>query len=128
MKNFRSFTGGLCLLALLTPALLSAAKADGPKARVMAKYDTNKNGVIDGDEIAAVRAAFAAEPAGDLKKYDANKDGKLDDAEIALIKGPGGKKGEAKKEKKEKADAPAETPKAEVKADAKEYAAKTPGK
>ncbi|MDB6113486.1 MAG: h [Lacunisphaera sp.] len=126
MKNLRLLTGSLCLLAALAPAALVAAQSDGPKARLMAKYDTNKNGVIDGDEIAAIRAAFAAEPAGDLKKYDANKDGKLDDAEIALIKGPGGKKGETKKEKK--ADAPAETPKAGVKADAKEDAATTPGK
>src|SRR2546423_1638776 len=36
----------------------------GPKARIFAKYDTNKNGVIDGDEVAAVRAAFAADPKG----------------------------------------------------------------
>jgi len=91
-----------CLLAalLLVPATAFAAKAEGPKARVMAKYDVNKNGVIDGDEIAAVRAAFATEPPGDLKRYDANNDGKLDDAEIATMVPPGGKaKAGTKKEK-----------------------------
>ncbi|MEX2045266.1 MAG: hypothetical protein WD941_07925 [Opitutus sp.] len=82
-----------CLVAalLFTPTFALAAKAEGPKARVMAKYDTNKNRVIDGDEIAVVRAAFAAEPVGDLKRYDANKDDKLDDAEIAAMVPPGGK-------------------------------------
>lgn len=92
-----------CLLA----APLFGAAAPGPKARLFAKYDTNKNGSIDGDEIAAVRAAFKAEPKGEFARYDANADGKLDDAEIASIKPPGqggkggGKKGgEAKSEKK----------------------------
>jgi hypothetical protein len=67
------------------------AAAPGPKARVMAKFDTNKNNVIDGEEIAAVRAAFAADPKGDLARYDTNQNGKLDDSEIAEIKPPGQK-------------------------------------
>ena len=80
---------------LLSPCVLRAAAGAGPKATIFAKFDTNKNGVIDGEEIAAVRKAFAAEPKGQFARYDANQDGKLDDAEIAEIKPPGagGKKG-----------------------------------
>ena len=71
----------------------SFAQTLGPKARIFAKYDTNKNGVIDGDEIAAVRAAYAADPKGEFAVYDTNHDGKLSDEEIAAIKPPGAKGG-----------------------------------
>jgi Ca2+-binding EF-hand superfamily protein len=92
-----------CIIVLLgsvtwlVPAV--AAAQPGPKARIFAKYDTNKNGLIDGDEVAVVRKAYAAEPKGEFATYDVNHDGKLDDAEIAAIKPPGqgGKKGGGKK-------------------------------
>ncbi|MEO6246895.1 MAG: EF-hand domain-containing protein [Opitutaceae bacterium] len=76
-----------------------AAAGSGPKARIFAKYDTNKNGVIDSDEIAVVRKAFAADPKGEFAAYDKDHDGKLSDEEIAAIKPPGqgGKKGGDKK-------------------------------
>jgi hypothetical protein len=94
-----------CIALLGLVALPGALAAEGPKARIFAKYDTNKNGVIDGDEIAAVRQAFAAEPKGEFAGYDKNADGKLDDAEIAAIKPPGAKKdGEKKGGAKKKAD------------------------
>jgi hypothetical protein len=89
----------VALGAMLPFATGSAfAASPGPKARIFAKYDANKNGVIDGDEIAAVRKAFAEDPKGEFARYDANHDGKLDDAEIAAIKPPGagGQKGEKK--------------------------------
>lgn len=100
------------LLALLGTVVSSGpsltAAQPGPKARIFAAYDTNKNGVIDSDEITAVRKAFAAEPKGEFASYDKNNDGKLDDAEIAAIKPPGqgGKKGGDKKapEGEKKAD------------------------
>jgi len=86
-------------------ALPGAFAAEGPKAKIFAKYDTNKNGVIDGDEMVAVRKAFAAEPKGEFASYDKNQDGKLDDAEIAAIQPPGGKKdGEKKTGGKKKAE------------------------
>lgn len=78
----------------------SGAAAPGPKARIFAEFDQNKNGVIDGDEIAAVRRAFAAAPKGPFATYDKNADGKLDDAEIAAIKPPGQKNGKGKKQEK----------------------------
>ena len=77
--------------ALVCTSLVFGAAAPGPKARIFAKFDANKNNVIDGDEIAAVRAAFAAEPKGDLARFDTNQNGKLDDAEITEIKPPGQK-------------------------------------
>ena len=84
--------------ALLFPCtVVFGAAAPGPKARIFAKFDTNKNNIIDGAEVAAVRAAFAAEPKGDLARFDTNQNGKLDDAEIAEIKPPGQKDGKGGK-------------------------------
>ena len=50
----------LTVLALLAPAAAFAAKADGPKAKIIAKYDVNKNGKLDPDEIAVLKKDFAA--------------------------------------------------------------------
>jgi hypothetical protein len=102
MKTNRLLVAAVCAAGVTT--LAPAQPALGPKARIFAKYDTNKNGVIDGDEIAAVRKAYAADPKGEFATYDKDHDGKLSDEEIALIKPPGGggktgagKKAEAKK-------------------------------
>lgn len=95
----------VCVVLIGLVSLSVASAAEGPKARIFAKYDTNKNGVIDGDEIIAVRKAFEADPKGEFASYDKNKDGKLDDAEIAAIKPPGVKKdGEKKAGGKKKSD------------------------
>lgn len=51
-------------------------------------FDRNLNGVIDGDEIEALRQFFSAHPDSPLKQYDLNKDGKLDDVEISAIRFP----------------------------------------
>jgi len=97
MKKLPLLIALLGTVAWSGPSLQAAQP--GPKAKIFATYDTNKNGVIDGDEIAAVRKAFAADPKGEFASYDKNHDGKLDDAEIAAIKPPGqgGKKGGDKK-------------------------------
>ena len=95
------------LLLLLTAAGVSVqtASAKGKKDTSFsgtygcAKFDVNVNGVLDPDEVAALRKAFAEGDAA-LKPLDLNNDGKLDDAEIALIKLP-----KANKEKKKKKDA-----------------------
>lgn len=98
MKKLPLLLAAALLPVLVAPFALAQGAGNGPKARLFAKYDTNKNGAIDGDEVAAVRQAFAAEPKGELARYDANANGKLDDAEIAEIKPPGtgGKKGGGK--------------------------------
>src|SRR4051812_332047 len=89
------------LLVAISAAMLCSApvlaQSLGPKAKLFAKYDTNKNGVIDGDEIAVVRKAFAADPKGEFATYDKDADGKLSDEEIASIKPPGANKGGEKK-------------------------------
>lgn len=102
----------MALFAMLAVPSALAAKADGPKARLFAKYDQNKNGVIDGAEKDALRKDYAADKEGPLAQYDKDKDGKLSDEEIAAIKPPAGKgKGPkvkteeaGKAEKSEKAD------------------------
>ena len=101
------FLAGLLGAVLLVGAAVPvhAAAGSGPKATIFAKYDTNKNGVIDGDEVAAVRKAFAADPKGAFATYDKDHDGKLSDEEIAGIKPPGqggktGGKGKGDPEKK----------------------------
>ena len=105
MKKSPLFVALFGSVALLVPAAALAQPAPGPKARIFAKYDTNKNGVIDGDEVAAVRKAYAAEPKGEFASYDLDHDGKLSDQEIANIKPPGAKKdGEKKGGGKKKAD------------------------
>lgn len=94
---------------LIVAFLLSAAPASFAKGKKdqrtsgtygVAKFDVNENGILDPDEIAALRSAFAA---GDtaLQPLDVNNDGKLDDAEIAAIKLPAPEK---KKKKKKNAE------------------------
>ena len=46
---------------------------------LLKKYDTGKNGAIDGAEVESLRKAFDADKTGPLKRFDANNDGKLDD-------------------------------------------------
>ena len=100
------------LATLALPAVALASKESGPKARIMAKYDLNKNGKLDPDEMAAIRKDFAADPSGELKKYDTDGDGKLSDDEIAKMVPGSGKKSGAKKakaadsESKDEADKP----------------------
>ena len=101
----------VCVGLLGLMALPAVFSAEGPKARIFSKYDLNKNGVIDGDEIVAVRTAFATEPKGEFASYDRNKDGKLDDPEIAAIKPPGAKKDGEKKSGVKKKPAPETTEK-----------------
>ncbi|MEO7318084.1 MAG: hypothetical protein ABIZ56_03740 [Chthoniobacteraceae bacterium] len=109
------------LIALATPAPLFAAKgankankgdqtAKADRAArpgmLLKKYDTDKNGAIDGTEIEALRKAFDADKTGPLKKLDANKDGTLEDSEVAAIKAHQGKgKGAARKGGKKKKNA-----------------------
>ena len=95
-----------CAAATVLFSASTFAQSPGPKARIFAKFDTNKNGVIDGDEVAVVRKAFLADLKGEFATYDQDADGKLSDAEIASIKPPGAKKdGEKKPGGKKKADA-----------------------
>ena len=112
MKIVSLLTTGVGLLMVTnSPAL--AAKADGPKAKLFAKFDKNKNGVIDGEEKNALRKDFEADKEGPSKRFDTNKDGKLDDEEIAAIKPPTGKKKADKAAGKQAGKAEAKAGKAE---------------
>lgn len=89
MKRIATLILGLCLLGIAVPHHAQAADAEKKAKKhgtdVFGKYDVNKNGVLDPDEIATLKKDFDAGNA-DLKKLDTNGDGKLDDAEIAAIK------------------------------------------
>lgn len=98
MKKVSLLLTALASLALLAPGTAFAAKADGSKAKIVAKYDTNKNGKLDPDEIEALKKDFDANPKGDLAKLDTDKDGKLSDDEIAAL--TSAKKGKGAKNKK----------------------------
>jgi hypothetical protein len=103
MKKPLRCVGALVVFATFVSPVFSAAP--GPKAKIFAEFDKNKNAVIDGEEIEAVRKSYAADPKGTFARYDANHDGKLSEAEIAGIKPPGAKKdGEKKSGGKKKAD------------------------
>lgn len=102
----------LCTASLALAPFTVQAEGDGgdkPKegkhhARMLEKFDTNKDGKLDDTEKAAAQAAREARKAEMLKKYDANGDGKLDDTEKAAAKA------EWKKDhKKDDAAKPAET-------------------
>ena len=94
----------LCAAGILTLALPASVLAGGNPDKkaakkavkaVLAEYDKNNNGIIDGDEVDAVKKAYEADPNGPLKRFDTNADGKLDDTEIAAIHA--GKKGKKNK-------------------------------
>jgi len=84
---------GLCCLGLLAPNLASAkGKKDKPTAEqitaakaILAKYDANTNGMLDTDEVAKLKADYAAGNEPDAAVFDVNNDKTLDDTEIAAI-------------------------------------------
>ena len=80
------------LVAFALPAQAGAGKGDPNKKAAkkaardaIAQYDKNGNGIIDGDEVAAIQKAYEADKTGPLKAFDLNADGKLDDKEVAAI-------------------------------------------
>ncbi len=83
---------GICCLGLLVPSIAEAkgkkkgasSNVDAAK-QVLAKYDTNSNGVLDADEIAALKKDFAAGNASSAAVFDTDANGKLDDNEIAAL-------------------------------------------
>ena len=85
----------LCILAVAMLAIVTApfafAKKSADKAHApspsaaFAKYDTNKDGILDAGEKAALVRDFNADKTGPLKVWDANKDGKLSDDEMTAI-------------------------------------------
>ena len=91
MKRLYVIAVGVCALSLFLPANALAAKADGKKAKLLAKYDKNKNDVLDADEKKAIQDDYAKDKEGELKALDKDGDGKLSDEELAAIKSGSGK-------------------------------------
>ena len=121
MKRALIIAVAITALTLIATTNASADKANGKKAKLIAKYDKNGNGIIDGEEKDALRKDFAANPNGELKRFDTNGDGKLSDEEIAAIKpGSGKAKSAESKGKKKNDNSESDTTKTEKKADAKE--------
>ena len=86
----------LCCLGLLAPNLASAkgkkSKGNKPTAdqvtaakAILAKYDANTSGILDADEVAKLKADYAAGKETDASVFDVNNDKSLDDSEIAAI-------------------------------------------
>ncbi len=87
----------LCLLAFLVSAADAEKKsksAESPRAKMLEKYDKNKDGKIDETEREAWRKDRETET---VKKYDRNGDGKLDDAERKAAREQRRKEAENKK-------------------------------
>jgi hypothetical protein len=85
----------LALFVIAAPA--QAAKGNKGKkgahaGRVLARFDRDHNGTIDGAEVAHVQAVYAA-----LAALDTDKNGVLSESEIAAAKIPAGGKGGKKK-------------------------------
>ena len=86
----------LGLTGLLTAGTAGLALANGgggggfDKQKMLEKYDTNKDGVLDANEKAVMRTDFqakrAAKKAERIAKFDKNGDGKLDATERAEMK------------------------------------------
>lgn len=92
------------ILSILTIAALSLAitapaqagkggKKGGKKAMaaLLATYDKDGNGKIEGDEVTALKADFTAGKP-EVKALDTNADGTLSDEEIAAVSGKKKKK------------------------------------
>ncbi len=105
MKRILSILSILTILALSFAITAPAQAAKGAKkgkkggADILATYDKNANGKIDGEEVDALKKDFAAGKP-ELKALDTNKDGTLSDEEVAAA--GGGKKGKKGKKKKNK--------------------------
>ena len=62
------------------------ASCKGSYTNMLATYDTNKDGMIDDTEKAAMPKKLQKHFTKMMEKYDINKDGKLDDSELAAMK------------------------------------------
>jgi hypothetical protein len=80
-------------LSFTIPAQAAKPGKEGRKGRkaLLATYDKNSNGKIDGEEVDALKKDFAAGKP-ELKSLDANNDGTLSDEEIGAVGGKQRKK------------------------------------
>jgi len=90
MKNYIA-----ALVVLTTVALTSSSFAAEPapakerktiQQNLLAKYDANKNGVLDAEEKETIKKARETSRQESLQQFDKNQDGKLDKAERAAAR------------------------------------------
>jgi Ca2+-binding EF-hand superfamily protein len=91
MKKSKVFLGLGLASALALPAIAAAwPDGEGRRAKMIEKFDANKDGALDDAERKVMherREAMRAERRAQmLAEYDADKDGALDDAELAKAK------------------------------------------
>lgn len=95
MSACKTVLGGLAawMVAASLPCALakeSSKAGDRPLAlgprQFLVKLDANKNGRIDGPEVARLREAHAGAMQQELSRFDLNGDGRLDDREVAGIR------------------------------------------
>ena len=89
MKSRDTLVIGFCVLGLVMPAYVWAAKADGRKAKLFAKYDSNSNGILDENERKVIQADYDKAKDGDLKSFDKDHDGKFSAEEFEGMKAGG---------------------------------------
>ena len=91
---FKRFTPifAAAMLCLAVPAFAKKKgkkKGDGEannSATIIRQFDTNGNQQLEGDEVVALKAAFAAAaPGTTLKNLDRNTNGVLDDDEVTAL-------------------------------------------
>ena len=96
MKKILTFLTIAALgVAFTAPAQAGKGKKNKGGADLLATYDKDGNGKIDGAEVDALKKDFAAGKP-EVKALDTNNDGTLSDEEIAAA---GGKKHKKKKNK-----------------------------
>src|SRR5258707_13695166 len=88
----------VAILGLAAPAHAGKGKKKAADtAKVLAHFDKDHNGVLEGKEATKAQAVYAA-----LATLDTNHDGQLSDSEIAAAKIPTDATGKGKKKKKNK--------------------------
>ena len=100
-------TAMLCLAAPAFAKKKGKKKGGGDRANnsatIIQQFDKNGNQQIEGDEVAALKAAFAAAAQGTtLKNLDRNTNGILDEDEVTALNAKSVSEGSKPKRKKKK--------------------------
>ncbi|BCU76030.1 hypothetical protein [Luteolibacter sp. LG18] len=96
MKHHLIILAGISALALSTQAVRAEGEGDKPaergpaKERILGKFDTNKDGALSKEELAAAPERLSKRL---LESWDTDKNGELSKAEVDAIKAPEGGKG-----------------------------------
>ncbi|MGC4015524.1 MAG: hypothetical protein QM755_13550 [Luteolibacter sp.] len=98
MKPHLAILAGLSALVISTQAVRAEGETEKPaeqrggplKERVLGKYNTNKDGALSKDELAAMPERLSKRL---LEQWDTDKNGELSKTEVEAIKAPAGGEG-----------------------------------